>query len=498
LNEVTTSRTIHDAPSAYSIGQSTVGVVDHAPHETNERLPLLPRMPMPDIGTSKAHTGPPAFNDVDITIHQNRGISWPSMERNFKTLGWAEHILPDSTLYYSHHELRVATEVDLRIPKKLDAVMEYLDKKRPNEPALPPPGWELWLRDNSKLMFDFIPVRSWVSHKNRLLSLDPPSSPAGEAVVGLPEDDRLDMEYRYWSYVEGHPAHESLPANAHAEALDALTWCYTDCLLPSERTVPPAFNPQECQELMALLKSDGNGASGNSIVRNRIVARVLLRQAQWRQHYFRPSRPLPNDINKASAPGHRRIPFRRAFMDVIMSILCLGIPYLFMDRTSHHRIDEESGMRSQGPILIIGACACLVAAVILSASVTLLTLPGLDDISRLAGIIAILFSASSMVSSVVALFKYKADLERTVVYVGGEGLMILSRRSIVMSLPVVFLAWAIAAFITGITFYSFRGVTLSSKVLITQPFVDYTHWAVVGGLGALAGILLVSAFVARR
>jgi hypothetical protein len=60
--------------------------------------------------------------------------------------------------------------------------------------------------------------------------------------------------------------------------------------------------------------------------------------------------------------------------------------------------------------------------------VTLLTLPGLDEIARLAGMIAILFSASSMVSSVIALFKYKADMERTIVYVGGEGLMILSVR----------------------------------------------------------------------
>ena len=67
-----------------------------------------------------------------------------------------------------------------------------------------------------------------------------------------------------------------------------------------------------------------------------------------------------------------------------------------------------------------------------------------------------------------------------------------------MSLPLVFLAWAIAAFITGITFYSFRGVTLSSKVIVKQPFVDYTHWAVVGGLGALGGILLVSIFAARK
>lgn len=67
-----------------------------------------------------------------------------------------------------------------------------------------------------------------------------------------------------------------------------------------------------------------------------------------------------------------------------------------------------------------------------------------------------------------------------------------------MSLPVVFLAWAVAAFITGITFYSFRGVTLTSKAIIAQPFVDYTHWAVVGGLGGLAGILLVTIFVAGR
>jgi hypothetical protein len=67
-----------------------------------------------------------------------------------------------------------------------------------------------------------------------------------------------------------------------------------------------------------------------------------------------------------------------------------------------------------------------------------------------------------------------------------------------MSLPVVFVAWSIAAFITGITFYTFRGVTLTSKVVIRQPFVDYTHWAVVGGLGGLVGVLVVSTLMSRR
>ncbi len=67
-----------------------------------------------------------------------------------------------------------------------------------------------------------------------------------------------------------------------------------------------------------------------------------------------------------------------------------------------------------------------------------------------------------------------------------------------MSLPVVFLAWGIAAFITGITFYSFRGASFTSKVVIRQPFTDYTHWAVVGGLGGLTGMLIVSILLTRR
>lgn len=37
----------------------------------------------------------------------------------------------------------------------------------------------------------------------------------------------LDMEYRYWSFMEAHPAHTSLPVNAKIEAMDVLTWAWT-------------------------------------------------------------------------------------------------------------------------------------------------------------------------------------------------------------------------------------------------------------------------------
>lgn len=64
---------------------------------------------------------------------------------------------------------------------------------------------------------------------------------------------------------------------------------------------------------------------------------------------------------------------------------------------------------------------------ILSASVTFISLPGLDDVSRLSGLISMIFAASSMISTVIALFRYKADVDRSIIYVGGgEGLVLLS------------------------------------------------------------------------
>ena len=74
----------------------------------------------------------------------------------------------------------------------------------------------------------------------------------------------------------------------------------------------------------------------------------------------------------------------------------------------------------------------------------------------------------------------------------------MQRRSIIFSLPLVFLAWAITAFMTGITLYSFRGATVSSGIEVRRPFEPYTHWAVVGTLGALGGMLTIAAMVARR
>jgi len=89
--------------------------------------------------------------------------------------------------------------------------------------------------------------------------------------------------------MENHPAHTALPVKAKSEAMDVLNWAWTgmpffrgcsvdanffvqDRLLPSQSSIPPPFTQEECQELMALLRSFNNGKivsiMGRTIVYN--------------------------------------------------------------------------------------------------------------------------------------------------------------------------------------------------------------------------------------
>ncbi|KAF9476779.1 hypothetical protein BDN70DRAFT_949891 [Pholiota conissans] len=300
--------------------------------------------------------------------------------------------------------------------------------------------------------------------------------------------------------MEAHPAHHPLPHKAKSEAMDVLTWAWTDRLLPSARPIPPPFTQDECQELMTLLRSFNNGQHDDHGIQTRVVARILLRVAQWRQTYFRPNKPLPKDVN--AGPNElttQRRPIRRALFDFVVSCLCLGIPYLFLERARlSARGDSESGAFRSNSVIIIGACTCLVAAIVLSASVTFLSLPGLDNVARTAGMVAVVFATFSLVATGVAILRHKTDLERPISLVGIEGLMVISRRTVALSLPMVFLAYALIGVITGLILYTFRGAPIGSPSPGGKSsFEDYVRWSIVGVVGALAGIMTTSLLVLR-
>ena len=65
-----------------------------------------------------------------------------------------------------------------------------------------------------------------------------------------------------------------------------------------------------------------------------------------------------------------------------------------------------------------------------------------------------------------------------------------------MSLPLVFLAYAIIGLITAVVLYSFRGSSMDPLVP-ARPFDDYTRWTVVGVLGGVAGVLSTALLLRR-
>ncbi|KAL5529867.1 hypothetical protein ACEPAF_6124 [Sanghuangporus sanghuang] len=457
LNEVTHGN-LHSVPSDYTLGaRSSRAPSVHNDVPIDETLPLLSGPKSSTIGEfSKRGDGP---------------------YRDLQSAGWIAHALPDSTTYYSHPGMRVTTDINLEKKRKLNAVMNYLEGKMTKEIGLPVDDLEIWLHDEAKSRDEFVPVRCWVDHEVRALGYWPPPKP--EDLSRASSDDRLDNEYRYWAFMETHPAHTPLPVNAYAEAWDKLTWSYTERLLKSNRRAPPPFTQQESQELLTLLRSSsGSDSPLQAAIQTRVVSRIHRRIVQWKQHFFRPEKPLPRGVN-ASATPQRSTPYNRTFLDFVLAWLCLGIPYLYANRHVY-RFDEEGGIvRSAGPMVVVGATVCIVAATILLASVTFLALPGLDHVSRTAGFIAIIASFSSFGASLIAAFRNQVETQRMAAR-GGEGLVVtmsaVTGNSILPSLPAVFLAWSILSLITGVVLYAFRG---SIALDAATRFASFTRWTTI-------------------
>ena len=139
------------------------------------------------------HIGTPKFADQPSAsgVVSSNALTIPHSESGFGAHGWVEHVLPDSTVYYSNSVLRVVTDIDLRTKTRLDAVMSALERKGPSDPALAPPpdGWELWLREGAgRLSYDLALIKAWVNHKTRMLTFQAPS-PSADAPERIPEDE---------------------------------------------------------------------------------------------------------------------------------------------------------------------------------------------------------------------------------------------------------------------------------------------------------------------
>jgi hypothetical protein len=253
----------------------------------------------------------------------------------YATLGWTRYVLPDGSAYFRHAELKVTTDADLTNTSvnaksssrgastttfetesgktNLQKVMEHIERTENETPVLSPPGCEVYLDEKAPSVPGAIAsasagrgaslkgaalrmVRSvsetvggaWVDHNERVVR------PAKVDVGEMRDAEVLEARFRYWTFFETHPCHVRLPAEAHQEALDALTWSYSDRLLHTGDLNTP-FSQAECQDIIPFLRSlvapSDHGAGEGAVVfatgvsdvervaHTRVVARVLARHS---------------------------------------------------------------------------------------------------------------------------------------------------------------------------------------------------------------------------
>ncbi|KAG1743655.1 uncharacterized protein EDB91DRAFT_1200564, partial [Suillus paluster] len=231
------------------------------PRDTNERHPLIPR--------------------------QRHLDTCP-----YASCGWIEQTYPLGGKYFVNPRIQATTDIDLRNLTKLEAVMSVVETA-----GSAPEGCEMWAREDPTVKRDRRrqqmagwPVISWIDHRIRRVSSEVPGV---DGIIFSGEDDRLDDEYRYWSFVESHPAHISLPRSARKEAIEALHWSYTDLLLAHPQLVSPPFSQDECHKSLVHLNDP---SLRSTTTHTQMIARILLRVVHWRQMHFRPHKPLPRDV----------------------------------------------------------------------------------------------------------------------------------------------------------------------------------------------------------
>jgi hypothetical protein len=205
-----------------------------------------------------------------------RNYAYGSTTRPHVNRGWTEYALPNGVRYYVNEDSRGITDLDLRNLTKLDEATNVIDTSDDV-----PEGCEMWIRAGSnakkgwrKHKAGSEPVLLWVDHRHRRVLSETPS----DDYVSSGEDDSkpgchlvyrldthadatgLDDEYRYWAFIEMHPAHipRGIVEGARKDAIDALHWSYTDRLLthPHLPPTPPPFSQDECIELFKLLNGE--------------------------------------------------------------------------------------------------------------------------------------------------------------------------------------------------------------------------------------------------
>ncbi|KDQ10161.1 hypothetical protein BOTBODRAFT_147845 [Botryobasidium botryosum FD-172 SS1] len=366
--------------------------------------------------------------------------------------GWELHVHPDGWVYFDSPHRKFVTDRDIRQPSILKRIEADIANWAPKF------GWAAHIDVMHNLVDGDWMV--YVDHSNRISEVfqahDPPN-PIALKASGWRQRKKYEMAY--WRQFKNYPSHRPLPDDAEGLARAALGTSKLGKLLYGNKSLNSPFSPKESEQMSELLDSFNSEAT--RIHKVALVSHILEYVAQHAHdngtlHHALSKIQIKEGIEKPSG-----------LMMFVMGLF-FGVPFSYihhfhplLDKSNQTDILWERWWEEYSKRIVQEWTDFnLVAAVLVSATIAFLDVQGIDDASRVGLLISVMCALGCLINGLFLIWRHRAHRRDPGWYV----VSVQYRHgpyavAILLSLPLVFLIWAILTFAFSVLCFSFRGST---------------------------------------
>ncbi|KAI0775979.1 hypothetical protein BD413DRAFT_257633 [Trametes elegans] len=407
----------------------------------------------------------------------NTYVTFSDLRNTDTPAGWTMHVHPRGSMYWTSPLHKTVIDDDIRKPHMLERATQFCNSCV--EFALPE-GTEAQMIGGMDASFCL-----FVNHDQCVAGYDH-TKVRNEAVRDLSPNGLLRARRIYWGYMAHHPSHRACPREGYNEAINALRSYQHEHILYSARCIAP-FSKAECVELLEVLhriKDAEHGLPATTALLGWILQDVYSFRTADR--YAQVTRDELRSFRKAlSAPpdfAPRQSQLTQSALLFLIRVPFFGIPqtYLAHVKSASEFRGHMAGLKENWEAYTVQLVReysdfILIATVLLSATVGLLTIDDIGEASRVAAMLSAFASLGSMTVGVFFVWRHQRNARMpssfTYLHNARNNALGLSGHALLLSIPPVLLVWSIIAFAAAALAYTLQDTTQASTWVIFALFV---------------------------
>ncbi|KAI0650607.1 hypothetical protein C8Q79DRAFT_901712, partial [Trametes meyenii] len=400
-----------------------------------------------------------------------------SLTSNVAPKGWTLYIHPRGFIYWLNSRHHAVVDEDIRNPSSLEKANQFCSQCANLNLSEGMEAHMLGGMDASFCLF--------VNHNQCVAGYDLAKVRDG-AVRDMPVSGLLRARRLYWNYITYHPSHRPCPKQGFSEATDALRSYYHEHYTYGTRCVAP-FSKQECEELLNFLhraKEEEEGLPATAALLGWVLKDVYsFRSAnKFGQVTREQLKTFHNVVAHPPDFAPQQSTLMRLFLLFLIHVPFFGIPqtYLAHVKNASEFRGHLAGLKQNWEAYTLQLVReysdfILIATVLLSATVGLLTIDNIGEACRVAAMLSAFAALGSMTVGVFFVWRHQrnARVPSSITYLHNarNSALGLSGHAILLSLPPVLLVWSIVAFTAAALAYALQDISLASTWVMFGLFM---------------------------